>query len=151
MAPDPDYSYSAKPGHDSPGDILAIDPGISKVGLAILGPDGAVKLKKSIPTVKLFTELESILQTFSPAPIIVGNRTGSSSVKKDLSALAPDIEVIDVDEHRSSEEARKRYWIENPPRGWRKFIPTSLQTPPRPYDDAVAVILGERYLQSLLR
>ena len=130
-------------------DLLAIDPGISKVGLAILAPDGTVKLKKIIPTVKLFTELESILQVFSPAPIIVGNRTGSSSVKKDLATLAPNIEVIEVDEHHSSEEARKRYWTGNPPRGWRKFIPTSLQTPPRPYDDDVAVILGERYLASL--
>ncbi|HKM17981.1 MAG TPA: pre-16S rRNA-processing nuclease YqgF, partial [Limnochordia bacterium] len=34
----------------------------------------------------------------------------------------------------------------HPPRGWRRLLPVSLQTPPVPIDDYVAVILAQRYL-----
>ncbi len=53
-----------------------------------------------------------------------------------------------IDEHRSSEQGRRRYFRENPPRGWRRLLPVGLQTPPRAYDDYVAVVLAERYLAS---
>jgi hypothetical protein len=58
------------------------------------------------------------------------------------------LEPVLVDEHRSSEQGRRRYFRDNPPRGWRRLLPVGLQTPPRAYDDYVAVILAERYLAS---
>ena len=35
----------------------------------------------------------------------------------------------------------------NPPRGWRRLLPVSMQMPPEPYDDYVAVILAQRFLR----
>ena len=46
-----------------------------------------------------------------------------------------------IDESHSTEEARKLYWQYNPPTGWRKIIPTSMQFPPEPVDD----LTGSRY------
>jgi hypothetical protein len=53
-----------------------------------------------------------------------------------------------VDEFQTSMLARARFCIENPARGWRKLLPCGLRTPEQPYDDYVAVILAERWLQS---
>jgi hypothetical protein len=56
---------------------------------------------------------------------------------------------IAVDESYTSEAARRRYVAENPPRGLERLLPSSLRTPSVPYDDYVAVILGERFWESL--
>ncbi len=61
------------------------------------------------------------------------------------SDLGVPVEV--VDEKYSTLRARERYFRENPPRGLRRFIPISLQTPREPYDDCAAVILAEQFLQ----
>jgi hypothetical protein len=49
-----------------------------------------------------------------------------------------------VDEYRTTEEAKKLYWQVNPPKGWRRFLPVTMQVPPEPVDDLVAVILARR-------
>ena len=53
-----------------------------------------------------------------------------------------------VDEHLTTLEARARYFVEHPPTGLKRLLPVSMQVPPEPYDDYVAVILGERFLAS---
>ncbi len=37
----------------------------------------------------------------------------------------------------------------NPPTGWRKIIPTSMQFPPEPVDDLTAFVIGLRYTKQL--
>ena len=54
-----------------------------------------------------------------------------------------------IDESHSTEEARKLYWQYNPPTGWRKIIPTSMQFPPEPVDDLTALVIGLRYTKQL--
>ena len=49
-----------------------------------------------------------------------------------------------VEERGSTLEARRRYFADHPPRGWRRLVPLSLQVPPQEYDDYVAVLLIER-------
>ena len=66
--------------------------------------------------------------------------------REQLEASGVGMEVTLVDEHRSTEEARRRYFVDNPPSGWRRLMPRGLLTPPVPYDDYVAIILAERYL-----
>ena len=56
-----------------------------------------------------------------------------------------------IDESHSTEEARKLYWKYNPPTGWRKFLPTSMQFPPEPVDDLTALVIGLRYTKQLLK
>ena len=51
-----------------------------------------------------------------------------------------------VNEYRTTDEAKKRYWQENPPKGIRRLIPRGMLVPPVPVDDFAAVIIGEKYL-----
>ena len=39
-----------------------------------------------------------------------------------------------------------RFLRAHPERGWKRLLPPGLRSPDRPYDDFVAVILAERYL-----
>ena len=89
--------------------------------------------------------MADLVARYSPQAIVVGNGTAASQTLDAAKRLGV-ARVKLVDEKFSSLLARKRYFRENPPRGLRRLIPVSLQTPGRPYDDYVAVILAERYL-----
>ena len=51
-----------------------------------------------------------------------------------------------VDEYNTTQLAKGEYWKANPPRGLKKLIPITMQVPPVPVDDYVAVILARRYI-----
>ena len=51
--------------------------------------------------------------------LALGDRTAAKQVLGRLREAKISLEVVLVDEHRSTEEARRRYFRENPPRGWR--------------------------------
>ena len=59
----------------------------------------------------------------------------------------PALEILVRDEYRTTEMAKGEYWKANPPKGWRRLLPVTMQVPPVPVDDFVAVILGRRYLK----
>jgi RNase H-fold protein (predicted Holliday junction resolvase) len=125
--------------------VLSIDPGRSKVGLAVVQSDGQVLHRAVLAIGEFEKELESLYQRFHPQCIVVGGGTGFRALEPLLRHLSPDVPVRVVNEAYTSEEARRRYLKENPPKGWRKLIPSWLRTPEQPYDDYVAVILAERY------
>jgi hypothetical protein len=58
----------------------------------------------------------------------------------------PSMGILVVDEKNTTLQARERYWEHNPRRGWRRFLPSTLQVPPADVDDFVALILAERVL-----
>lgn len=125
--------------------ILAIDPGSSKVGLAVVQSDGQV-LHRAVLSLGVFPgEVEALCQRFRPQCIVMGGGTGLRALEPLLRRLLPDLPLQVVNEAYTSEEARRRYLRENPPKGWRRLIPAFLRTPEQPYDDYVAVILAERY------
>lgn len=133
--------------------VLAIDPGRSKCGIAVASTspdqDSPVELlhHEVIDAGDLARVVSDLAARFSPRVILIGDGTSSSEMARvvgDL-AVAP---VEMVDEKFTSQLARRRYFEHNPPRGIRRLIPISLQTPSRPYDDYVAVILAERYLST---
>lgn len=133
----------------SEGVVLGIDPGRSKVGLAVVRGDGSV-LYRAVLTIEDFKEeLEPLCLRFHPRCIVVGGGTGFRALEALLRNLSPDVPVHVVNEAYTSEEARRRFLRENPPRGWRRLIPSWLRTPEQPYDDYVAIILAERYLQEV--
>jgi RNase H-fold protein (predicted Holliday junction resolvase) len=130
--------------------ILAIDPGREKNGVAVVTMDGTVYYQHVITTAQLLGAIEELLTNYKIDKIIIGNRTGSKEfiniMKK--AGIQEKVEgIIPIDEHLSTEEARKRYWQHNPPTGLKKLIPLTMQTPGVPVDDYVAVILAERYLK----
>jgi RNase H-fold protein (predicted Holliday junction resolvase) len=130
--------------------ILAIDPGREKNGVAVVTMEGAVFYQNVIATEQLLSAIEELLIDYKIDKIIIGNKTGSKefiTIMKKAGILEKVEGIIPIDEHLSTEEARKRYWQHNPPTGLKKLIPLTMQTPGVPVDDYVAVILAERYFK----
>jgi RNase H-fold protein (predicted Holliday junction resolvase) len=130
--------------------VLAIDPGTKKCGMAIvqrLSEEKVRLLWRSVaPTDKIVPKLH---EAYAAAPynlIIVGGGTHSKEVVSQIRAHLPSMGILVVDEKDTSFQARERYWEHNPRRGWRRILPSTLQVPPDPVDDFVAMILAERVL-----
>jgi len=127
--------------------VMAIDPGSGKCGIAVLAMDGKVLHRQVAPSPCLPETVAELYERFRPHAVLVGNGTGARRARECCLARIPaDATVHVVDERYTSQEARKRYLLEHPPRGWRRILPAFLRVPEEPYDDYVAVILAERYL-----
>ena len=112
--------------------VIAIDPGRDKCGVAIVSADGSFA-QDVIKTEELCTWVNTSLVRCGDVPVIIGNGTGSQSAYERIQAECG-IEPLFVEEYKTTEEARRRYWQENPPAGWRRLMPTSMQVPPVPVD-----------------
>lgn len=130
--------------------VLAVDPGSSKCGLALVErePNGNQKLlwRKICASEELGGAYQEAIAVKPLSLVIVGNGTKSKDVVHILRELNPSIGILLVDEQDTTMQARERYWEHNRRRGWRRIIPATLQVPPEPVDDFVAVILAERVL-----
>lgn len=126
--------------------LLAIDPGKDKCGLAVVSLAGEVLQRQIIATSQMPQVLPDWLQRYEIEQIIIGDSTTSKAMRATLSTVAAGVEVISVEEKNSTLEARELYWRENPPRGWRRVLPLSLQEPPEPVDDFAAIVLAQRFL-----
>lgn len=131
--------------------VVAIDPGREKSGLAVVSTGGDVLEKIIVDVDKVAAAVRRVMDRpdWSVVAYAIGDGTGTDDIIDKLTAAGvPAQRIHTVDEHRSSEIGRQRYWQENRPKGWRRLIPVGLQVPPRPYDDYVAVELAYRYLSS---
>lgn len=132
------------------GTVMAIDPGRAKCGVAVVArpagsADPEVLHQQVVGADDIGRVAEELAVRFRPEVVLVGGGTASRAVVELAESLgAAPVRV--VDEGRTTLQARARYFRHNPPRGLRRLIPLSMQTPRRPYDDYVAVILAERYL-----
>ena len=131
--------------------VAAVDPGREKCGVAVVAEDGRVLAQDVVATERLTDELCARVKKYAPALVVLGNGTTSADAGANIRAAAPDLPVEVVDEYRTTDDARRAYWQANPPTGWRRLLPTGMQTPPVPVDDFVAVILARRYLKSRKR
>jgi RNase H-fold protein (predicted Holliday junction resolvase) len=127
--------------------VAAIDPGREKCGVAVVDDSGRVLEQAVVATVRLAEEIEARTKKYQPELILLGNGTTSRTAEETIRAALPDLPVETVDEYRTTDDARIAYWKAHPPTGWRRFFPTSMQVPPEPVDDFVAVILAQRYLK----
>lgn len=127
--------------------IAAIDPGRDKCGLAVLSETGAILLQRVISTADLEKEITSAVERYAPKVLLLGNGTTSSQAEERIRMSVPELAVEVVDEYKTTEQARKEYWKANPPKGLRRLLPVSMQVPPVPVDDFVAIILARRYLE----
>lgn len=124
---------------------MAIDPGRSKCGLAVVSPAGVIA-RAIVEAQSAGTQAAELARRHSAAAIVVGSRTGSREVLAALQQAQPGAPVVRVEEHMTTLLARRRYWQENPPGCLLRLIPEGMREPPEPYDDWVAVLLGEYYL-----
>ncbi|MBI2266081.1 MAG: hypothetical protein HYU64_13055 [Armatimonadetes bacterium] len=127
--------------------VIAIDPGTDKCGLAVVALGSAVLRREIVPRAELGDRLRDFMEKYGTSRVIMGDRTFSKQLRKTLSTAFPAVNISLVDEHLSTEEARKLYFEENPPKGLWRWIPLSLQSPPVPYDDYAAIVLARRFFQ----
>jgi len=130
--------------------VLAIDPGSSKCGMALVRRDAQGKIallwRKIAPLEQLETALDEASQQAAFQMVIAGSGTHSRTVVARIREAMPGVGILVIDEKDTTMQARERYWEFNRRRGWRRLIPATLQVPPEPVDDLVALILAERVL-----
>ena len=130
--------------------VPAIDPGSSKCGMALvkrIQEDRIELLWHDVVPVDLVTP--KLHEAYTHAPyqmIIMGDGTSSNQLIQRIREHLPSMAMLVIDEKDTTLQARERYWEKNSRRGWRRFIPATLQVPPVPVDDYVAMILAERVL-----
>ncbi|MCE5200298.1 hypothetical protein LLG39_15135 [bacterium] len=127
--------------------VLAIDPGRCKCGIAVVRSEAGLETlyRQVVETSNIVPLVSGLMARFHPDVVIIGNGTTSARAAEAIAEIGI-ARVEFVDEKNTTLLARKRYFQENPPRGLRKLIPISLQTPSHPCDDYAAVILAEQYL-----
>ena len=128
-----------------PCPIIAVDPGREKCGLAVLH-NSTVLFRALVPTLEIGPTCYYLLGRHPGAEIVIGNLTSTRQVQEAIRAVCPTATFHEADEANTTELARARYWLENPPRGLQRLIPAGMRVPPRPVDDYAAVLLGERWL-----
>lgn len=132
--------------------VLAIDPGSSKCGMALARRNGAgdVELlwRAISPRKEVLDNLKRAQETETIDMVVVGSGTTSRDLVAQIREAIPGLGVLVIDEKDTSLQARERYWEHTPRAGWRRLLPASLQVPPEPVDDYVALILAERVLLS---
>lgn len=127
-------------------EILAIDPGREKTGIAILNNSDVLE-HKIINSEELVQTIKSLLEKYIIKTIIMGNGTSSKKKYDLLKREFMDRDIVLINEYRTTDEARKLYFQENPPKGWKKLIPLGMQVPPVPVDDYAAIVIGRKYLK----
>lgn len=129
--------------------IIAIDPGSEKCGMAVLGQDKEIFEQRIVPTEKLIDILKSLIFKYRITAIAIGSGTTGKYTRGSVQHTFPATKIVTVNEYRTTDEARKRYWKKNPPKGWKRLVPQGMLVPPQPVDDLAAVIIGEKYLDEL--
>lgn len=127
-------------------EILAIDPGREKIGIAILKNSDVLE-HKIINSEELVQIIKSLLEKYIIKTIVMGNGTSSKKKYDLLKQEFIDRDIVLINEYRTTDEARKLYFQENPPKGWKKLIPLGMQVPPVPVDDYAAIVIGRKYLK----
>lgn len=128
--------------------VLGIDPGRRKTGVAAVGEQGEILWREIIAPDALEARLPQLLNHWQIAVIALGDSTASDNARAQIERVIADlpVELRIVDESGSTLEARPLYWAEHAPQGWRRLVPLSLQEPPEPLDDYAAAVVARRSL-----
>ena len=126
--------------------ILAVDPGREKCGV-VVADDNVILDRGVVPIADLASVLGEWGRRHGVTQVVLGDRTGREEVRRQLAIELPGVPVALTREAGTSLLARRRYFADHPPRGWRRLLPLSMQVPPRPYDDYAAALILEEFLE----
>lgn len=126
--------------------ILAIDPGKKKCGIAIVDYQKSFIAGEVVDLEELVNKLLKFINRYDIEEIVVGSGTNFESIYIAVQSEFPDIKLTKVVEKNTTMLARRVYFEFNPPRGILKFIPLAMQIPPEPYDDYAAYVIALRFL-----
>ena len=126
--------------------VLAVDPGRSKCGLAVVSAEAGILDRMVVPCQEFPQTVRDLFDKYQPQVVLLGSSTGSKPIG---AAIRQNLKVEPklVDEKHTTELAKLRYFQVYPPKGLWKLVPLGLQTPPTCYDDFAAVVMAERYLE----
>jgi RNase H-fold protein (predicted Holliday junction resolvase) len=127
--------------------IIAIDPGRKKCGMVILNQDLDLIRREIFPTEAIEQVLQVSLEKYPPTVVLMGSGTYSRTLRRKIQPFLGEVPLKLVEERHSTELARKKYFADHPPRGWRKLVPQGLQVPKEPIDDYAALVLVEKYMK----
>ena len=128
--------------------VLAVDPGRDKCGLAVVAQGGAIVARRVAQVAQAQDVILDWARAHQISTVVLGDSTTSREWQVRLAQWLPQAQIFLVDERGSTLEARTLYWQYHPPRGWRRLVPLSLQTPPEPIDDYAAVVLARRFFNA---
>lgn len=118
--------------------VVGVDPG-RHIGLAWVDAHGRL-LRSGL--VEL-SELPGLVRP--PAAVVaLGDGTGSRAARTALEGAGHPVRL--VDERHSSEEGRRLYFRDHPPRGLARLLPLGLRSPGRLVDDYAAYAIALRWL-----
>lgn len=130
--------------------VLAIDPGTSKCGMALVHRSDSSQLellwRAICPSDDLPGRIDEAQAVAPFSLIIIGSGTSGQKAVHRVREHMPSMGILVVDEKDTTMQARERYWAHHKRRGWRRLLPSTMQLPPEPVDDFVALILAERVL-----
>ncbi len=130
---------------------VGIDPGLVKCGYAVVSTSGQRMALEIVPTGDLVERLAVDVSRGSIDMVCVGNATRSEAVVAMLRSRWPVLPITVVDERNTSLEARRRFYEDHPPRGIMRLVPRGLLVPKEPLDGYAALLIVERYRESLAR
>ncbi len=128
---------------------VGIDPGRSKCGFAVVYDDGERECVDVVPTSDIGERIEREVRGGDVEALCVGHATTSRAIVELCETRWPDIPRRIVDETNTTLEARTLYFVDHPPRGLWRLVPRGLLVPSVPLDGYAAVLIVERYRQTL--
>lgn len=130
--------------------FIAIDPGTSKCGMAVMDTDGRVYEKRVVRADDLGPAVVAMLYLRQDAKLIaVGAGTGGSKTAAALRSDLPDMPVVETPEKNTTLIARQIYEREHPRRWPMSMIPFGLFGLPEDMDAYAAVAIGINYIESI--
>jgi hypothetical protein len=106
-----------------------------------------------VSTPDLGQQLEELLEKWSLSRVALGDSTGSDLAAQVVQTVLEEKKAAAllelINERDSTHEARPLYFEAHPPRGWKRWLPLSLQCPSEPIDDFAAAILARRALATV--
>lgn len=127
--------------------ILGLDPGTRKCGYAVVTAVDAPPLALGIVGIETLAErLRQVVAATPVALAAIGRGTNAAVVADVVRSLGVPVEL--VDERETSLLARARFFVDHPPRGWRRIVPRGMLLPDRPIDDYAALLIAERFLKA---
>lgn len=125
--------------------VLGIDPGTRKVGWALAHDARSSAIALGIESIETLMErLAPLLRAHPIRAVALGAGTNAGVLARRLEVLGVPVHLID--ETNTTYRARALYFADNPPRGWRRWVPLGLQLPPRPIDDYAALLIARRHI-----
>ena len=128
--------------------ILAIDPGTSKIGWALVDNLGKAEHQGIAHIGQWDGQLQSLATRYRIETVVVGDGTNRVNIAAGAARLLPQVEIVVIDETGSTVEAWKLKRTEEAGRNPLKILQFTLRQlfSPQPVDDYAAWVLALRHL-----